>query len=383
VTALSRSALQIINVHSRAERDQFIKFPWRIYKDDPAWVPPLLIERKAFLDRERHPFYKHGDASLFLARDGREIVGRIMASDDPNYNSLHGSNVGCFGLFECIDDVDVARALFGAAGHWLRARGRRDMMGPIDYSTNYVCGLLIEGFEHPPTILTGHNPPYYARLLEACAFEKTKDWYAWWLVPAPEPIQRLRRIVERRGQKQPVKIRSIDLRNLLAESRRLAAVFNQAWKNNWGFVPFTEAEAEHMAREMRPIIDPRMTLIAEVGDQPAAFVICVPDINVALRHLNGRLTRFGLPIGLLKLLWLRRKIRQVRFVALGVVENYRRAGIAENLVLRVMEEGARRGFAGELSMTLEDNVLVNRFIEAMGAQRYKTYRIYSRRLEML
>ncbi|PYL55266.1 MAG: hypothetical protein DMF29_03390 [Verrucomicrobia bacterium] len=181
-----------------------------------------------------------------------------------------------------------------------------------------------------------------------------------------------------RARKTSVKIRSINLRRLTDESRRLASVFNEAWKNNWGFVPFTEPEAEHMAKEMRPVIDPRMTLIAESEGAPIAFVICVPDINVALRHVNGRLTRFGLPIGLIKLLWYRRKIRTVRFVALGVLENYRRAGIAERLVLQVMEEGARRGFCGELSMTLEDNVLVNRFIEAVGGSKYKTYRIYRR-----
>ena len=251
-------------------------------------------------------------------------------------------------------------------------------MGPIDYSTNYVCGLLIDGFEHPPTLLTAHNPPYYARLIEACGFEKEKDWYAWWLVPGPAPPKRLGRIAKARGRKHSIKIRPIDLRHFGDESQRLAAVFNEAWKNNWGFVPFTKAEAEHMAKEMKPVIDPRMTLIAEIDNAPVAFVICMPDINIALKRVNGRLTRWGLPIGLLKLLWYRRKIRTVRFVALGVLEKYRRAGIAEMLVLQVMEEGARRGLYGELSMTLEDNVLVNRFIEAMGAKKYKTYRIYRR-----
>ena len=372
--------LSVVEVCSRTERDQFIKFPWRIYKNDPAWVPPLIIERKAFLDRKRHPFYQHGDAALFLAKRNGEILGRIMVSDDPNYNALHRSNVGCFGLFESTDDADVAAALFDRAAEWLRRRGRSEIMGPIDYSTNYVCGLLIDGFQHPPTVLTAHNPPYYARLTGACGFKKVKDWYAWWLDPDNAPVSRLRRLVDARTRKTSVKIRPIDLRRLADESQRLAAVFNEAWKNNWGFVPFTEAEAKHMATEMRPIIDPRMTLIAEIDNAPVAFVICVPDINVALQCVNGRLTRFGLPIGLIKLLYHRRKIRTVRFVALGVLEKYRRAGIAEMLVLRVMEEGASRGFKGELSMTLEDNVLINRFVEAIGAQRYKTYRIFKRTL---
>jgi len=377
---VSTHPLSVVEVRSRTEGDQFIKFPWRIYRNDPAWVPPLIIERKAFLDRKRHSFYQHGNAALFLAKRNGAIVGRIMASDDPSYNALHQSNVGCFGLFESTDDVDVAAALLERAAEWLRRRGRSEIMGPIDYSTNYVCGLLIDGFQHPPTVLTAHNPPYYARLIEACGFEKVKDWYAWWFNPDNAPVSRLRRLVDARARKTSVKIRPIDLRRLADESQRLAAVFNEAWKNNWGFVPFTQAEAKNMATEMRPIIDPRMTLIAEIDNAPVAFVICVPDINVALHRINGRLTRFGLPIGLIKLLYHRRKIRTVRFVALGVLEKYRRAGIAEMLVLQVMEEGASRGLKGELSMTLEDNVMINRFVEAIGAQRYKTYRIFKRTL---
>jgi len=375
---LSVSQIQILQVSSRRDRDSFIKVPWRIYEKDPAWVPPLVIERKAFLDRDNHPFYKHGDAALFLAKRDGQSVGRIMASDDPNYNTLHGSNVGCFGLFESIDDAEVAKALFEVANNWLRFRGRTEIIGPIDYSTNYVCGLLIDGFEHPPTVLTAHNPPYYARLIEAAGFRKEVDWYAWWFDPKNAPIVRLRRLVEARAKKTSAKIRPINLRDLPGESERLATVFNEAWKKNWGFVPFTKAEAEHLAKEMRPLIDPAMTLIAEIDNAPVAFVICVPDINVALQRINGRLTRFGLPIGLIRLLWFRRKIRKARFVALGVLEKFRRAGIAEMLVLRVLEEGASRGFTAELSMTLEDNLMVNRFIEAVGATRYKTYRIYRR-----
>ena len=375
------SGIEISQVRSQHDLKAFIKFPWQIYRNDPAWVPPLIIERKAFLNRKRHPFYEHGDAELFLARRDGQIVGRIMASDDPNYNALHQSNVGCFGLFESIDDVDVAKALLNAAGDWLRSRGRTQITGPIDYSTNYVCGLLVDGFEHPPTIMTAHNPPYYARLIEAAGFEKEVDWYAWWFDPKNAPLARLRGLVERRARNTSAKIRQINLKDLAGDSQRLAAVFNEAWKNNWGFVPFTAAESAHMAKEMRPLIDPRMTLIAEIDDTPVAFVICVPDINVALKHLDGRLTRFGLPFGLLKLLWHRRKVRKARFVALGVVEKYRRAGIAEMLVLQVMEEGAGRGFKGELSMTLEGNLLINRFIQAMGASIYKTYRIYRRAVD--
>jgi ribosomal protein S18 acetylase RimI-like enzyme len=374
--------IEVTEVRTRRDRDAFIKFQWSIYRNDPAWVPPLLIERKQFLNRKKHPFYQHGDAALFLARRNGEIVGRIMASDDPNYNSLHQANVGCFGLFECVDDHEVAAALFAAAENWVRRKGRTEIMGPIDYSTNYVCALLIDGFQYPPTILTSHNPPYYAGLIEGCGFTKAKDWYAWWFSEYTEPVERLRKIAVARAGRQGVTIRPINLKAVVEESQRIRTIYNQAWKKNWGFVPFTEAEIVHMAKEMKPLIVPGGTLIAEIGNEPVAFVIAVPDINVAFRQINGRLTWFGLPIGLIKLLYYYRfKTRTGRLIALGVIEKYRRAAIAEMLVLQVMDESFKRGITGELSMTLEDNVMVNRFIEAVGAKRYKTFRIYRRSLE--
>ncbi len=366
---------------SRRERDAFIKFQWEIYPNDPAWVPPLIIERKAFLDRKRHPFYRHGDAALFLARKNGKIAGRIMASDDPNYNSLHETNVGCFGLFECIDDHDVAAALFDTAASWLRNKGRTEMMGPIDYSTNYVCGLLIDGFQFPPTILTAHNPPYYAQLIERCGFTKAKDWYAWWFADPAKAATHLRRLATRLKTRLPATIRPANLRNLRDESRRLREIYNQAWEKNWGFVPFTEAEIEFMTNELKPLLLPGFAWVAEIGDEPVGFALGLPDINVVLRDLNGRLTRFGFPIGLIKLLFYRKRIRKGRLVALGVIEKYRRSGIAETLVLRVIEETmVKRGITGELSMTLEDNFMINRFLEAIGAYRYKTYRIFNRTL---
>jgi GNAT superfamily N-acetyltransferase len=373
------SNIEISEVGSRQERNAFIKFPWRVYANDPAWVPPLIIERKEFLNRKRHPFFRHGDAALFLARKNGEIVGRIMASDDPNYNALHQSNVGCFGLFECINDRDVAAALFERAASWLRKKGRTEIMGPIDYSTNYVCALLIDGFQFPPTILTAHNPPYYRDLIENCGFTKAKDWYAWWFDDPRNAVRQLRRLATRVHRRWPVTIRPANLKNIRDESRRLREIYNQAWEKNWGFVPFTEAEIQFMTKEMKPLLLPKFAWVAESGNQPVGFALGLPDINVILRDLNGRLTRFGFPIGLIKLLFCKKRIRKGRLIALGVIEKYRRAGIAEILVLRVMEETmVKRGITGELSMTLEDNFMINRFLEAIGAQRYKTYRIYSK-----
>src|SRR5438132_5362930 len=375
------SDIEISEVNSRRERDAFIKFQWQIYSNDPAWVPPLIIERKTFLNPKRHPFYKHGDAALFLARRNGEVVGRIMASDDPNYNSLHQSNVGCFGLFESIDDPDVATALFQAAAGWLRKKGRTEIMGPIDYSTNYVCGLLIAGFQFAPTILTAHNPPYYRELIEGCGFAKEKDWYACWFADPAKAASRLRPLAERFRKRWPVTIRPGNLRNIREESRRLRQIYNQAWEKNWGFVPFTEAEFEFMTHELKQLVIPDFTLIAEVGGERAGFILCVPDINIALRHINGRLTTFGLPIGLIKLLYYKSRTRTARLIALGVIEKYRRTGIAEMLVLRIVEDAMiKRGFTGELSLTLEYNFMINRFLEAIGAHRYKTYRIFKRTL---
>jgi GNAT superfamily N-acetyltransferase len=376
--------ITVTKVVSRPERDAFIKFPWRIYRNDPAWVPPLLIERKEFLDREKHPFLEHGQADFFLARRGAEIVGRIAASDDPKYNALHGSNVGCFGMFESIDDQEVANALFGAAADWLRSLGRDEIMGPIDYSTNYLCALLIEGFEHPPMLLTSHNPRYYSRLIEGWGFAKVMDFFAWWFAHPANAAARLRRLagaLKKRPEK--VTFRQGNLRDLPSEARSIRAIYNQAWEKNWGFVPFSEKEFAYMTKEMKPLLLPDLIWLAEIGSEPVGFILCVPDINVALKKIDGRLTTFGLPIGLAKLLYQKSRIKTVRLVALGVVPKYRRHGIAEMLVLHIIENAMlKRGFIGECSLILENNVMMNRFLEAIGAEKYKTYRVYRRSLAL-
>ena len=374
--------VDITKVQSKADRDAFIKFPWRIYQNDPAWVPPLLIERKEFLDREKHPFFEHGQAEFFLARRDGDIVGRIAASDDPKYNAHHGSNVGCFGLFEAIDDQSVANALFEAAADWLCALGRDEIMGPIDYSTNYLCGLLIDGFQHPPMLLTAHNPPYYSRLVEAWGFRKVMDLYAWWFAEPANAAARLRKLasaLKKRSEK--VAIRPGNLRDLASEARSIRAIYNEAWEKNWGYVPFSEKEFAYMTKEMKPLLLPDLIWMAEIGSEPVGFILCVPDIHVALKKINGRLLTFGLPIGLAKLVYYKSRIKTVRLVALGVVPKYRRHGIAEMLVLQIIENAMlKRGFIGECSLILENNVMMNRFLEAIGAEKYKTYRIYRRGL---
>ena len=371
------STIEISEVGSRKERNAFIKFPWRVYANDPAWVPPLIIERKEFLNRKRHPFYRHGDAALFVARKKGEIVGRIMASDDPNYNALHQTNVGCFGLFECINDRDVAAALFEGAASWLRKKGRIEIMGPIDYSTNYTCGLLVQGFEYPPTLLTTHNPPYYERLIENYGFSKVIDFFAWWFSDPSAATARLRKLAARLETRARFTIRRGNLSDVEAEAANFLSIYNEAWKDNWGFVPFTKPEFDYMAAEMKPLLRDDFTAVAEIDGEAVGFSLALPDINVALKQIGGRLTTFGIPIGLARLLYNKSRIRKARYIAMGVRPQFRRLGVAEMMVLRIMEAGmVNCGFQAELSMTLENNVMINRFIESIGARRYKTYRIY-------
>jgi GNAT superfamily N-acetyltransferase len=375
------SDVEVSEVSSRRERGAFIKFPWNIYTNDPAWVPPLIIERKAFLDRKRHPFYKHGDAALFLARKNGEIVGRIMASDDPNYNAQHQSNVGCFGLFDCVNDQQVAAALLERAAEWVRGKGRTEIMGPIDYSTNYTCGLLVHGFEYPPTLLTTHNPAYYERLIDNCGFSKVIDFFAWWFSDPSAATARLRKLAARLEPRARFTIRRGNLSDIETEAANFLSIYNEAWKDNWGFVPFTKAEFDYMAAEMKPLLRDDFTAVAEIDGEAVGFALSLPDINVALKKIGGRLTSFGIPIGLARLVYNKPRIRKARYIAMGVRPQFRRLGVAEMMVLRTMEAGmVKCGFQAELSMTLENNVMVNRFIEGIGAERYKTYRIFKRPL---
>ena len=233
VTAPADRSIHIREVRNKHDRDEFVRFPWQIYQRDAAWVPPLLIERKEFIDPRRHPFYQHGEAVQLLAERQGKVVGRIMASDDPRYNCVHHSSVGCFGLFECIDDVDVAQALIGAAQTWLVRRGRTTLRGPIDYSMNYSCGLLVDGYDTPPRVMMNHNPPYYVALFQACGLTKAKDLYAWWFDDPHDMARKWRRRVERSGS-HGIRVRQLRRQDLEAEVMRCKTIYNQAWQKSWG-----------------------------------------------------------------------------------------------------------------------------------------------------
>ncbi|MBN1589485.1 MAG: hypothetical protein JW888_08215 [Pirellulales bacterium] len=376
----SAPPLEIREVASRRDLDRFVKMPWTIYADDPHWVPPLLIEAKEFLNPKKHPFYKHGSAAMFLAlRDGR-AVGRVLVSDDPNYNAQYGTNVGCFGRFESIDSTTVAHQLLDTAADWLRARGRTGMMGPIDYSTNYPVGLLIDGFDTPPRVMMNHNPPYYTGLLESWGMAKVKDLYCWWFVDPHDMVAKWHDRAERIARRSGVRVRSFRKEDFDAEVERCLEVYNGSRTENWGFVRLTDDEFRYFAEQMARLAVPELVLLAEVDDRPIGFSITLPDVNEAIAPLNGRLTNFGLPIGALRLMHRLPRVKTARMLVLDLLEGYRRRGISELLILRTLDYGKNTiGYTGaELSWTLEDNYLINRTIEAVGGQRYKTYRIYER-----
>lgn len=370
--------LEIRQVESRRDLNAFVRVPWPIYRNDPQWIPPLLVDVKEFINPRKHPFYLHGAAVQFLAlRDGRP-VGRIQASDDPNYNAQHHDNLGCFGMFECADDPEAAAGLMEAAVGWLRARGRTRIRGPVDYSTNYPVGLLVDGFDTSPRVMMNHNPPYYARLLESCGLTAEKDLFCWWFVDPRGMVERWQKLADRLAARGRIVIRPFDRNRFYEDMERCKEVYNGSRRNHWGFVRLTDAEFLYMARRLSTLADPEMVLLAEVDDRPVGFAITMPDLNEAIRPLNGRLTTFGIPVGLGRFLYRARRIKTARMMVLDIMEDYRRRGIAEMLIRRTLDYGRyTRGFTGaELSWTLEDNYLVNRAIETVGGQKYKLYRIY-------
>jgi GNAT superfamily N-acetyltransferase len=380
--AQTAALLEVREVCGRHDLDRFLKMPWPIYAEDPHWTPPLLIENKEFLDRRKHPFYRHGDATQFIATCGEQTLGRILVSDDPLYNQQHSENLGCFGMFECVDDRTTAHALLDAAAGWLHSRGRTTIRGPVDYSLNYPAGLLIEGFDTPPRVMMNHHRRYYAGLLESWGLRKAKDLCAWWFVDPMNLAAKWSARAERLARRGGITIRPFRNSDFAAEVDRCQEVYNSTMSDLWGFVKLTTDEFRYFSRQLARLTLPDQVLLAEVDGRVVGFSVTVPDVNEAIRPLNGRLTRWGLPTGLLRFLWHKRRIKTARMIVLDVLKDYRRRGVAELLILRTLDYGKNViGYTGaELGWTLEDNDSVNRTIEAVGGWRYKTYRVYEKEL---
>jgi hypothetical protein len=366
------SLLEISPVQSSADRRQFLSFPYGLYKHDPYWVPPLRLDQKTLLDPAKHPFYLHGTIQGFLARRSGRTVGRVSAILDPNYSLFHDEKAGFFGFLEMIDDQEVATSLLTTVRDWLFARGAQVIRGPVNPSTNYECGALVDGFDSSPRIMMTYNPPYYGPRIEAAGLRKAKDLVAYDLPVAKARADRVQSLTGR-AESDGVHLRTLRVDDYASEVELAWGIYDSAWAKNWGFVPMTHAEFLHHGHELRQILIPDLAWIAEVDGQAIGFALAVPDINEALHHIRGRL----LPFGLFKLLWYKRKIEYLRVIALGVKQEFRSTPAAAALYAALVRECARLKFRGaECSWILEDNVLMCRSIEALGGSVYKTYRIY-------
>jgi GNAT superfamily N-acetyltransferase len=373
------SGVEVTPVERRADLERFLRLPWRIYAADPHWVPPLLADVRAALDPAKHPFHRHAEVALFLARRGSLPVGRIAAVVNRAHNDFHEDSVGFLGLFESIDDQGVADALFDTVAGWLRTRGMTSVQGPMNLSTNEeICspGVLIDGWHRPPVIMMAHTPQYYAQLFERSGFEKSKDLLSFW-IEGHEPPTRLKRAYDRLTRDPAVRIRSLDMRRFRAEVALIQSIYNSAWERNWGFVPMTGGEIDHMAKQLKPVVNPKLCVIAEIDGEPAGFALGLPDFNMALRHVNGRL----FPLGLVKLLWHRRRINTARTITLGLRPGYRNRGLDAAMITHIYIQGNAAGmWRSECSWILEDNWDMRRGLERMGAVADKTYRIYEKPL---
>jgi GNAT superfamily N-acetyltransferase len=369
---------------ARTGRDlkRFIDLPYRLHARDPLWVPPLRRDVATLLSRQKNPFFEHAEAEYFLAERGGEVVGRIAAISNRLHNETHGDRVGFFGFFECIDDQAAANALFQAAGEWCRTLGHDILRGPASFSVNDECGLLVEGFETPPTLMMPHNPRYYIRLIENAGFTKAKDLWVYQggsmegYVPVPE---RLARATELIRQRQGITLRPLNMSDFEGEVERIKELYNTAWEKNWGFVPMTEHEIDHLAEQFKPVVIPELVPMAEKDGKLIGFGIALPDLNVVFRrNRSGNL----FPV-IFRLLWAlkMKRIRRARILLLGVVPAFQGKGVDAMLYHWIWTKSGDRGiYWGEAGWILEDNPAMNAGLEKMTFRVYKTYRLYDRAL---
>lgn len=374
--------VEVLPVATRGDRDRFLRLPWRLYRNEPAWVPNLLLLQREVIDPKKNPFFEHGEAQLFLAlRDGRP-AGRISAQIDRHHNEFQGEKTGLFGFFDAEDDEDVAAALFGAAEAWLRDRGMERIRGPFNLSVNQdYTGLLVEGFEHAPMVGMTHALPYYARLVESSGLTKAMDLYAYrWDIT--EPPARMMAAVERARSVPGLEVRNVALSHLKRDVNILLDIFNDAWKDNWGYVPVTPKEALKMASDLRLVVDPNIGLIAEINGEPAGMILGIPNLFEAIRDFRGFLN----PWNAVRLVW-RLKVRKVetaRVLLFGVKRKYgtRKLVGLPYLLLYELYRGSHKGRYkwGEMSWVLETNGPLNAMIPYWGAYVYKRYRLYEKAL---
>jgi GNAT superfamily N-acetyltransferase len=381
---MSMGELTVRPVRSRRDLKRFVKVPFRLHRDHPRWVAPLVFERMEFLNSRKNPYFEHAEAEYFLAERDGEPVGRISAQIDRRWDEFQDGNDAMFGFFESEDDAGTVAALLDAAAEWARGRGRTRILGPMDFTTNDEVGILIEGYEHRPMILEPWHPPHYRKLIEARGFAKAMDVLMWELNFGElrdgerfDPA--IHAAAERALSEEGIVIRNMRKRDMANEIRRFMDVYNEAWGSNWGFVPITDAEVEFQAKNLKQVLDEDWAFMAEKGGEPVGAALTLPDINQVMAKLNGRL----LPFGWLRFLLGRRRIDRLRVFALGVKHDYRHTGVAAGLYLKHLETAARPGAikGGDMGWILETNGPMNRAMEGMGGKVVKKYRIYEKALD--
>ena len=355
--------------------ERFIGFPYDLHRGDPLWVPQLRMDVRTLLTPGKNPFFEHAEAQYFLAvRDGRP-VGRIAAIKNDAHTREHSDRVGFYGFFESVNEQVVANALFDAAAGWLSGKNFRVMRGPMNPSVNDDCGLLVDGFDTPPTIMMPHNPSYYVALHQGYGLTKAKDPMTF-ASPDGDPPERITRAVNVIAQRKGITLRPLNLKRFKEEVELVKALYNQAWERNWGFVPLTNAEIDHLAKQLKPIVVPDLVCFAERKGQVIGFAVALPDFNVALKHNpSGRI--WGIP----KILWYARRIHRCRIPLLGTLKEYRGAGVDAMMYHWIWTKGALHGYYwGEGGWILEDNApMVNGALQ-LGFSPYKTYRVYDKPL---
>jgi len=375
-----------IHVENKKELEAFLHLPWKIYKTadgkkDPNWVPPFLDDQRSLLNPGKNPFWKHAKAALFAAYDEKnEMVGRISASVDDNFNKFWNEKVGFFGWFECVNEIEVAKALFQEAQKFLKAEGMTSMRGPSSFTSNDdYFGFLLEGYDSPARIAMTYNPPYYHDLSQKAGLTKAKDLYAWYLNAQIELPERIVKIAERTKQREKITIRPLNMKKLYEDAAILKELYNKIWEKNWGFVPMTDDEFNYQVKKLKDIVWPDFVVFAEVNGKAIGFNLVVPDVNQALIKMDGELFSWHDPFALVKFLTC--KFDDTREMAMGVLPEYRKKGLEAVLYLEALKTGNKRKIkGGELSWTLEDNEGINSGIAAMGGKIIKKYRIYEKPL---
>lgn len=370
-------SIRLLELGNRRQLKQFITFPWKIYRDDPNWVPPLIFNQLQFFTPGKNPYFAHSKAQLFMAFRGEEPVGRISAHENSQHIRVHKDGVGFFGFFECIDDHTVGQALLDAASNWLWERGLKTMRGPLSFSVNDEAGLLIDAFDEPPLIRMTYNPPYYVGLIEGYGLQKIQDLYAYAMFESDDLSESVRGIADAALEDPKLAVRTINERDFRNEMEKIGKIYAEAWSENWGAVPLTDDEFDRIVDELKLITDRDLFFIAEYDGEPAGMSLVLSDVNEALKKAGGRL----FPLGLLKILWHRRKIKSMRMPLMGIRKEYRMKGIDAVFCCRTYDVVKKKGPRKiELSWILESNTAANAVLKKMGARRSKTYRIYEKQL---